>query len=134
MKTFYVLFLASSMSLIVSCSKDDESTIVASGGWKVTLYSEDGKNSTSSFTGYTFDFKSNDVVTAVKNSEVITGLWKEVVDSGRTKFVLGFNKTGIFDGISEDWTLVSKSDTSIKLSHTSGNSSNIGVDILEFGR
>lgn len=134
MKTFYVLFLAASMSFLVSCNNDDESKVVASGGWKVTLYSEEGKDNTSSFAGYTFDFKDAQVVTAIKGNETVTGTWKEFTDSGRNKFVLAFVKIGAFEEISEDWTLVSKSDTSIKLSHTSGNSSNIGVDLLEFGK
>jgi hypothetical protein len=134
MKIFYMLFFAAFTSFFTSCTNDNDISEVTTGGWKVTLFNEDGKEKTTSFTGYIFDFQSTGVVTAIKGTEVVTGIWKELTDSGRTKFILTFSKSGLFEEISEDWNLVSKTDTSIKLTHTSGNAANIGVDILEFGK
>lgn len=134
MKAFYFVFLAATLTLLSSCSKDEDISNNTTSGWVVSKFIENTKDKTVSFDGYVFDFQSSGVATATKGSEVVTGIWKEVVDSGRTKFILDFAKSGIFDEISEDWTLVSKSDTSIKLTHTSGNTANIGTDILEFSK
>jgi hypothetical protein len=117
--------------LLNGCTKD-ETNQSSTNGWKVTNYMDDGKNLTSSFEGYTFDFQSTGVVTATKGSEIVTGVWKEFVDSGRTKFVLQFAKSGVFEEISEDWSLVSKTDNLMKLNHNSGNVVNNAGDTLQF--
>ncbi len=117
--------------LLNGCTKD-ETNQAATNGWKVTNYMDDGKNLTSSFEDYTFDFQTTGVVTATKGSEIVAGIWKEYTDSGRTKFVLQFAKSGVFEEISEDWTLVTKTDNLIKLNHNSGNVVNNSGDSLLF--
>jgi hypothetical protein len=123
--------LCISIFLLSGCSKDDTNQ-VATNGWKVTNYMDDSKNLTSSFDGYIFDFQSTGVVTATKGSEIVTGIWKEYTDSGRTKFVLQFAKSGVFEEISEDWTLVTKTDKLMQLNHNSGNVVNNAGDTLQF--
>lgn len=135
-----VLFLA----FTTSCSKDDSLTddlstnlvsnrnIENSGIWFVTLFSEDDRNQTNQFVGYSFEFKSNGLITASKAGVLIHGNWRYVTDSGKSKVIIGFSSGGIFDEISEDWEILQESDTSIKLKHVSGG--NGGLDLLEFGR
>ena len=123
--------LCISIFLLSGCSKD-ETNQAATNGWKVTNYMDDSKNLTSSFDGYIFDFQSTGLVTATKGSEIVTGIWKEYVDSGRTKFVLQFAKSGVFEEISEDWTLVTKTDKLMQLNHNSGNVVNNAGDTLQF--
>ena len=131
MKILMSSLLYISIFLVIGCSKD-ETTQATTNGWRITSFLDDGKNLTTSFDGYVFDFQSTGVVTATKGNDIIKGVWKEYTDSGRTKFVLEFTMSGVFGEISEDWTLVTKTDKLMQLNHNSGNVVNSAGDTLQF--
>ena len=134
MKLLNLVLFTLFIGLFTSCSKDDttENTIT---GWKVTKFLHKGVDKTANFQSYVFDFQSSGVLTAVKGSTTMSGFWKEVkYDSGRTELVISFGGTGSFEEISEDWTIGTKTDVSIKLTNVSGNAANVGTDVLEFAK
>ena len=133
MKLLNLVLITLLMGMFTSCSKDDASDVTTTG-WKVTKFLHKGEDKTSDFQSYVFDFQSSGVLTAVKGSTTVTGVWKEVQDSGRNKLVISFGGTGSFDEISEDWTIGTKTDVSIKLTNVSGNAANVGTDVLEFAK
>lgn len=127
-----------------SCTKDDTSSdnlnnasassrnIENSGTWFVTHFSEGTTIQTSLFANYAFQFLSNGVITGSTINETITGTWRAVADSGKSKIVISFPAINSFNELSEDWELIEESGAVIKLKHISGG--NGGDDILEFGR
>ena len=133
MKLLNLVLITLFIGMFISCSKDDAND-VTSTGWKVAKFLHKGEDKTSDFQSYVFDFQSSGVLTAVKGSTTVTGVWKEVQDSGRNKLVISFGATGSFDEISEDWTIGTKTDVSIKLTNVSGNAANVGTDVLEFAK
>lgn len=133
MKLLNLVLITLFIGMFISCSKDDASD-VTTNGWKVTKFLHKGEDKTSDFQSYVFDFQSSGVLTAVKGSTTVTGVWKEVQDSGRNKLVISFGATGSFEEISEDWTIGTKTDVSIKLTNVSGNAANVGTDVLEFAK
>jgi hypothetical protein len=96
-----------------SCSKKDDvvvSPAPISGTWRVSLY-WDKKDETSNFSGYSFSFNSGGQLVATKGSSTITGTWSE----SATKLIIDFGTTAVFNDINDDWQIVEKTATSIKL-------------------
>jgi hypothetical protein len=68
---------------LVGCKKLKENIqekkaldIITNGQWKVSRFNSSTTDYTADFTGYTFQFKSNETVDAIKNSAVQkTGTW-----------------------------------------------------------
>ncbi|MBC7885713.1 MAG: hypothetical protein H7X99_09575 [Saprospiraceae bacterium] len=131
------------LTFLTACSNSDDDnsgdgssdpttvtqSVINGGGWKVSLFTEDGVDHTSYFNDFQFLFKEHSEVTATKTTTIVTGSWSVFSDSGKTKFLLTFPDIQKFDEISEDWELLSKTSTLIKLKHVSGG--NGGSDILE---
>ncbi len=140
-----VLFILMAFSLaIVSCKKDDDSSLnttttavtntVTSGAWRVTNYNEKGTDRTSVFNGYAFIFASSGSTTAtLGGTAAITGSWKTGTDNSKVKLIITFTSTansGYFVEISEDWEVLERTDTKIRLRHISGG--NGTTDLLTF--
>lgn len=134
------LFLAMSVTLVFSsCTNDDDSSsttntgsIVQSGTWRISLFSEDGVDETYYFTGYNFTFLSNGTATAVKGSTTVTGTWAAGTDDSQQKLILFFGSSSPFDELDEDWRILQQTDTKIELQDVSGG--NGGTDLLTFVR
>ena len=133
MKLFQSFILITLLLGSYACT-DDSDAAATTSGWKISKYVHNNEDKTSDYTGYVFDFQSNGVLSATKASSSYNGTWKEVTDSNRTKLVIAFGAPSDLVELSEDWQIVTKTDTSIKLSSTSGNTPNIGIDILEFSK
>ena len=101
-----------------SCSRsDDQAAIVNSitdstytGNWKVSLFFDD-TDETAMFTGYTFTFSDGGVLTATNGTTTITGAWSVT----STKLNISFPATAGFDEVNDDWLIVEKTATTIKL-------------------
>lgn len=111
--------------LSASCTRgldnNNATNVATSGTWRVTLFTDSGNDETSDFSGYTFSFNSNGVVTATKSGVSKNGTWS----SGSNKFNIDL---GVKDDtnkplgeLTDDWKIISTSDTEIKL--TDDNSS-----------
>ena len=95
-------------------------------------------NETGNFSGYIFEFDANNLLTATNGSNNYAGTWS-VTDDGSgddnnnyddIDFNIGFSNPRNFEELSEDWEIISISNTKIELRHVSGG--NGGTDLLTF--
>jgi hypothetical protein len=148
MKTISIFAsLLCSFILIVSCSGDDNASsanptpvinTVKQGTWRVTYYFDTDTNETNDFTGYNFTFGSSNAVTASNGTNIYTGTWSVTADNGTDDdnpnndldFNLAFTTPANFADLTDDWDVVSRTDTKIELIDISGG--NGGTDYLTF--
>lgn len=103
--------------LTASCSRslDNPNNVVVDGTWKVTLFTDSGNDETSDFSGYSFVFNNNGIVTATKSGASQNGTWS--TGSNRFRIDLGpkadTNKP--LGELTDDWKIISTSGTEIKL-------------------
>lgn len=109
---------------------------MTSGTWKITLYNDSGTVKTSNFTGYNFTFGANNSLTASNSTNNYTGTWS-VTDSNSNDdslsdldFNIIFASPANFQDLSDDWDIISRTDTKIQLIDVSGG--NGGTDYLTF--
>ncbi len=131
-------YLFALLLVVISCNKVKPSKVEKSmtdGTWKVTLFSEDGENETSYFSGYVFTFNDGGTVSAV-GSTTISGTWSVSKSSSSSDdevhFNLSFPDTNNFDELSDDWHILNYSDNSLELEDVSGG--NGGIDKLTFSK
>jgi hypothetical protein len=136
------------MNIASTCSGDDDSSssvdatpvinTVTSGTWRVTYYFDTDSDETSDFTGYNFTFGSSNVLTATNGTNTYTGSWSVTNDdssdddspSGDLDFNILFSSPANFADLSDDWDIISRTDTKIELIDVSGG--NGGTDYLTF--
>jgi hypothetical protein len=131
-------------TITTSCSKDDKTvasgitaaevnTIIVAGAWSVTLYNEAGSEHTSDFLGYLFAFNSNGVLVATSSSATKTGTWNSGADSGSIKITVAFptETKGAFESISNDWIVLTATNSKIELKHTSSEDSSVDLLTIE---
>ena len=148
LKAVLVIFIYTGLAM--SCDKDDDNgqqqnTTIAqtintaqSGSWKITYFFDSDQNETDHFTGYVFTFNNNGSLVAVKGSTTVTGTWS-VTDSNSsdddggsndTDFNIFFASPADFEDLSDDWDIISVSNSKIELTDVSGG--NGGTDFLTF--
>ena len=117
-----------SASCTRSLDNNNATSVVTSGTWRVTLFTDSGNDETSDFLGYTFSFNSNGTMTATKSGVSKNGTWSS--SSNKFNIDLGpkddTNKP--FGELTDDWKIISTSDSEIRL--TDDNSS--GNEFLTF--
>lgn len=140
-----MLFMLTTSSM---CSSDDNSSssnvnnpidvinIVNNGTWRITYYYDTDQEETSSFNGYNFTFGASNVLTASNGTNNYSGNWS-VTDSNSNDdnpsdlhFNIAFSSPAQFEQLSDDWEIIEKSATIIKLKDVSGG--NGGTDFLTF--
>jgi hypothetical protein len=104
-------------------------SILTSGTWRVSYFSEDGVDDTSNYLGYVFTFNSNFSTQIVKNAVTTSGTWSNYMDSGDNKLNLTFGSSNL-EELVEDWNVLEYSQTVIRLKHISGGDGSI--DYLYF--
>ena len=131
------------------CSSDDDNSSSAdptpvintasSGTWRITFYEDDGVNETYHFTGYNFTFGASNVLTATNGTNTYTGAWSvtnsdsndDSPSSNDLDFNIMFSSPAVFaDELTDDWDIISYTDTKIQLVDVSGG--NGGTDYLTF--
>ena len=141
-----MLFVLTTSSM---CSNDDDSpttstnpsdiiNIVNNGTWRITYYYDTDHEETSNFNGYNFTFGESNVLTASNGTNSYTGTWS-VTDSNSNDdnlsdldFNIAFSSPAQFEELTDDWEIIEKSSTSIKLKDVSGG--NGGTDYLTFAK
>jgi hypothetical protein len=98
-----------------SCSKKDDvavinNTTAIAGTYRISFY-WDKKDETSDFAGYNFSFGSGGQATATKGSTTVKGTWSE----SSSKFIIDFGTDAVLSELNDDWQIVEKSATTIKL-------------------
>ncbi len=141
-----MLFMLTTSSM---CSSDDDDSpssnsnnptevvnIVSNGTWRITYYYDTDQEETSNFNGYNFTFGAGNVLTASNGTNDYPGIWS-ITDSnsnddsiGDLDFNIAFSSPAQFEELSDDWEIIEKSATVIKLKDVSGG--NGGTDYLTF--
>ena len=122
---------------MVGCTNKDNDTAtpnngdqMTQGSWKVSYYSDSGKDETAMFNGYTFVFESSGSITATNGSASQTGSWSTGTDDSQSKLFLTFGNVSPFDELTDDWHILEHNTSTIKLEDISGG--NGGKDYLTF--
>ena len=135
------------LNVVFSCSSDSSSNssidptpvinTVNKGTWRITFYEDSSVNETSNFAGYNFTFGSNSILSATNGVNVYVGTWSVTSDtsgddspSNDLDFNIAFISPANFSELTEDWNIVERTDTKIKLVHVSGG--NGGTDYITF--
>ncbi len=130
MKTHFLSFLLIAIAaLAASCDTaggidSNTSQVVTSGTWKVTLFTDNGNDETSDYSGYTFTFSSGGTLSAVKNGVTTNGTWS--VNSSSNKFNINLgpkvdtNKP--LGELTDDWKILSSTETVIRLTDDNASS------------
>lgn len=148
LKGILIVFIYTGLAM--SCDKDDDNNqpqetdvtqvinTAQNGNWRVTYFYDSDKVETDHFNGYTFSFNENGSLVAVNGSTTITGTWS-VTDSNSsdddggssdTDFNIFFASPADFEDLSDDWDIISVSNSKIELTDVS--SGNGGTDFLTF--
>jgi hypothetical protein len=131
MKTVIISLVLALTTLLFSCSNSasdvtsTNSQIVSSGNWRVSSFIDSGNDETQDFSGYSFVFNTNGVITATKNSSSQNGTW--TIDNSSNKFHIDLGpKTTAnhpLGELTDDWKIVSSSNTEIRLTDDNPTSS-----------
>lgn len=139
-----LLFSALAVSLLASCSKwkNDQKQInkaAIDGTWIVSSYIDDGDDETADFTTFRLDFLEDGTLNATdlvsSNSNPYAGTWS-ITDSNSNDddsledldFNIYFAVGNKLDDLSDDWDIISYTDSEIKLIDVSGGGG--GTDYL----
>lgn len=145
-ETIFAAF-AGLLFFATACSSDDDSgtpsnttveevvSTVTSGTWRITNYVDSGTNKTANFTEYDFTFGSNNVLTAANGVNTYEGVWSATNDdddspSNDIDFNILFSTPATFADLSDDWDVVERTSTKIRLVDDSGGDG--GTDHLTF--
>ena len=105
--------------------------VLNNGKWRVSYYWDKDHDETADFNGYEFTF-NNGTLTATNGTNTVTGTYSEGTDDGVSKFNIHINSgTGPFDELDDDWDVIEKSATLIKLKEESGSG---GTEYLNFSK
>lgn len=132
------------LGLLTSCSKwkNDQKQInkaAIDGTWIVSSYIDDGDDETADFTSFRLDFLDDGILNGTdllsSNSNPYVGSWS-VTDSNSNDddsledldFNINFAVGNKLDDLSDDWDIISYTDTEIKLIDVSGGGG--GTDYL----
>ena len=139
--TLYSLTL---LALLGACSKwqsnqNQITNISTDGTWIVSSYIDDGDDETSDYSTFRFNFLEDGVLNATdllsSNSNPYVGTWS-ITDSNSNDddslddldFNINFTVSNKLDDLSDDWDIISYTETEIKLIDVSGG--NGGIDYL----
>ena len=89
---------------------------LANGSWVVSLLTDDGRNETSDYDGYTFVFASDGKLTATRGSATTNGTWRTRRDDGSNELVIQLITTDkdLLE-LNDDWDIVLSTNSKIEL-------------------
>ena len=116
-------------------------SIMAQGPWIVAQYKDDGVDETAMFSGSTFEFLPDHLVsvTVSPTGPAYMGLWRVIRNSdGKIKVYLNFGDADPYGELTDDWKLVEITPNRIELRDVSDDYSPAGTvdgtDLLVFER
>lgn len=133
-------FIFSSLTILLlmsGCKKNSDSTTsnslqtnIQSSIWKITNYNNNGADQTSDFNGYSFTFKSGNLISATYSNGSANGSWSIGTDDSKQKLIISFPNSSPLDELNEDWEVLAQNSSIIQLKHVSGG--NGGIQLLTF--
>ena len=136
----FTLFLVTLTSCNKSKTQNNIQDAIQQGTWVVSSYIDNGNDETIDFTAFRFNFNQDgslqvmDLLSSSTNQ--FTGQWS-ITDSNSNDdsiddldFNVTFNVGNKLDDLTDDWDIVSQSETEIKLVDVSGG--NGGTDYVTF--
>lgn len=131
------------------CSNDDDPVApvsanptpvintVKDGTWRITYFYDTDTDETANFTGYIFTFGNGNVLTASNGANTYNGAWSvtnsDIYDdnpSNDLDFNISFVAPPNFEELSDDWDILERTATKVRLVDVSGG--NGGTDYLTF--
>lgn len=119
---------------VASCNLNDENAsmreeitkLIMDGSWAITCFQDSDGDETGHFTGYTFIFGQNQVLTAAKGSISYAGSWlilpkgydDNTIDDVELKIL--FEAPEGFEELSDDWDISALTETRMELRNVSG--------------
>lgn len=103
-----------------ACTKRSGGTLAntypPAGDWKITYFEDGGELVMYDYADYIFNFRGNNVVTAVINENESIGYWAISAEDQRQEFNIAFN-TGDdkLSRINDDWEVLSFSESEVIL-------------------
>ncbi len=104
--------------------------LAISGTWVINSYIDSGTDETSDYNGYTFSFNADGSLVADNGSTTVTGTWSVTADDSSDDddydsnddidFNIFFASPPVFEELTDDWDIVSRSSTRIELIDISG--------------
>ena len=111
-----------SLLLLTACSRSNSVTanttqVVTSGTWSISLFTDNGNDETSNFTGFRFAFNTNGILSVQKNSITQSGTWSVDETSNIFNIDLGpkDNTNQPLGNLTDNWLIISKSNNLISL-------------------
>jgi hypothetical protein len=152
MKTKFIgliIFGVFLLNITWMCSSDNNNSVAPTNGiktqvintastgtWRITLFEEEGVNETTNYAGYNFAFGPSSVLTSTNGSNSYSGTWS-ISDSNSNDdslndlhFNISFSAPKDFADLSDDWDILERTDTRIKLIDVSGGGGS--TDYLTF--
>jgi hypothetical protein len=140
--------------LFVSCSSDSEDSVqdpvvavqavtdlAVSGSWIISSYVDSGTDETTDYNGYTINFNADGSLEAVNGTTVVTGSWSVTSDDSSDDddydsdddidFNIFFSAPPIFEELTDDWDIVSRSSARIELIDISGGDGSTDTLVFE---
>jgi hypothetical protein len=108
-----VVFMLLTILFFTGCTNNPSTNPSIGGTWKVSYYFDNGKDETSDFNGYLFEFQSDGVLVAKFSGQTVRGTWSENTSSN--KFIINISGNDRLDDTTDDWLIISKTATSIQL-------------------
>lgn len=119
-------------NLLISCHSEEDLTAadivqmtaitntMKQGTWRVTNYVDHGTDKTDNFTDFDFTFDSGNALTATNGTNTYTGFWSvtntandDQSPNNNIDFNITFSAPAHFEDITDDWDVVTRSDTKI---------------------
>lgn len=136
----FVFPLAAVLLFSAACSDDDGNSspsatdvvnTVTQGTWRITSFVEDGIDQTDDFADYEFTFDESGVLMAISPDDTVSGDWSVTPDDDSgPDFNILFAAPPAFEELSEDWDIVQRTNSKIRLRDESGGDGSI--DTLTF--
>jgi len=130
MKNLNILIIA--VMFFSACQKDTKniSPDLMKNKWEVSYFWDKDKDETYHFTNWEFSFEDNGILKASKSSDIVTGTWIEQSSSNsNSKLIINFGQIEPFDELNDDWHIIERTSSIIKLEDESGSG---GTEILHF--
>ena len=146
--------------LCLNCTTDDDNNndnsnaqeqieqaqnVAQTGSWQITNFNDSGQDETSDFTGYSFLFNVDGMLTASNEATTQTGTWSisessnssssddsnDDLDDVDFNIFIQVSDSSDFEDLNDDWDIVSITTSRIELRDVSGGDGSLDILVFE---